>query len=49
MTHVMVVTSVHMPLVLWWRCLPWIILRVQPLCASAVATAYVIAVDVSAQ
>ena len=36
MTHVVVVTSVHMSLVLWWRRLSRIIVRVQPLCAPAV-------------
>ena len=48
MTHVVVVTSVPMLLVLWWRRLSRIILRVKPLCASAVASENVVAAGVSA-
>ncbi len=44
----MVVTSVPMLLVLWWRRLSRIVLRVQPLCASAVASTNVVAACVSA-
>ena len=45
---VVVVTSVPMSLVLWWRRISRIILRVQSLCASAVTSANVVAAGVSA-
>ena len=43
---VVVVTSVPMSLVLWWRRISRIILRVQSLCASAVTSANLVAAGV---